>query len=149
MLLLYRCLQSRCHYLDGGCLSSPRWSSLLVAEIYYPDTVLTGADTVNPPRSPVSASQPPSVQDFQVSKFNQQVFACWWKLHITNWFWMWTRPTLALSMSQKIYQSDASLDLSLYVEIEVVLSCRGIFENLVTDSRKYLAVVHCRTCLDS
>lgn len=43
----FRCLQSRCHYLDGGCLSSPRWSSLLVAEIYYPDTVLSGADTVN------------------------------------------------------------------------------------------------------
>lgn len=61
-----RCLQSRCHYLDGGCLSSPRWSSLLVAEIYYPDTILTSGDTVNPPRSPVAASQPPSVQDFQV-----------------------------------------------------------------------------------
>ncbi|XP_044264537.1 uncharacterized protein LOC123011246 [Tribolium madens] len=60
-----RCLQSRCHYLDGGCLSSPRWSSLLVAEIYYPDTVLSNSDTANPPRSPVAASQPPSVQDFQ------------------------------------------------------------------------------------
>lgn len=60
-----RCLQSRCHYLDGGCLSSPRWSSLLVAEIYYPDTVLSSSDTQNPPRSPVTASQPPSVQDFQ------------------------------------------------------------------------------------
>lgn len=62
-----RCLQSRCHYLDGGCLSSPRWSSLLVAEIYYPDAVLNMPDNVNPPRSPVTASQPPSVQDFQVS----------------------------------------------------------------------------------
>ncbi|XP_072388682.1 uncharacterized protein spz6 [Diabrotica undecimpunctata] len=60
-----RCLQARCHYLDGGCLSSPRWSSLLVAEIYYPDTVLSSSDTANPPRSPVAASQPPSVQDFQ------------------------------------------------------------------------------------
>lgn len=60
-----RCLQSRCHYLDGGCLSSPRWSSLLVAEIYYPDTVLSNSDIGNPQRSPVSASQPPSVQDFQ------------------------------------------------------------------------------------
>ncbi|KAF5297906.1 hypothetical protein FQA39_LY11891 [Lamprigera yunnana] len=60
-----RCLQSRCHYLDGGCLSSPRWSSLLVAEIYYPDAILSGADTTYPQRSPVSASQPPSVQDFQ------------------------------------------------------------------------------------
>ncbi|GJQ76762.1 hypothetical protein Trydic_g15604 [Trypoxylus dichotomus] len=60
-----RCLQTRCHYLDGGCLSSPRWSSLLVAEIYYPDTVLSNSDLGNPQRSPVSASQPPSVQDFQ------------------------------------------------------------------------------------
>ncbi|XP_028129715.1 uncharacterized protein LOC114325786 [Diabrotica virgifera virgifera] len=60
-----RCLQARCHYLDGGCLSSPRWSSLLVAEIYYPDTVLSSSDTANPQRSPVAASQPPSVQDFQ------------------------------------------------------------------------------------
>ncbi|XP_050296825.1 uncharacterized protein LOC126736491 [Anthonomus grandis grandis] len=60
-----RCLQSRCHYLDGGCLSSPRWSSLLVAEIYYPDTILSNADQTNPQRSPVAGSQPPSVQDFQ------------------------------------------------------------------------------------
>nr|XP_049706166.1 uncharacterized protein LOC110380667 [Helicoverpa armigera] len=33
-----RCMQSRCHYLDGGCLSSPRWVSLLVAELHYPPT---------------------------------------------------------------------------------------------------------------
>ncbi|XP_041971716.1 uncharacterized protein LOC121727789 [Aricia agestis] len=31
-----RCMQARCHYLDGGCLSSPRWVSLLVAELHYP-----------------------------------------------------------------------------------------------------------------
>ncbi|KAJ8936600.1 hypothetical protein NQ314_012215 [Rhamnusium bicolor] len=60
-----RCLQQRCHYLDGGCLSSPRWSSLLVAEIYYPDTVLSSSDTTNPQRSPVAASQPPQ---FKTSK---------------------------------------------------------------------------------
>ncbi|CAG9568476.1 unnamed protein product [Danaus chrysippus] len=33
-----RCMQSRCHYLEGGCLSSPRWLSLLVAELHYPPT---------------------------------------------------------------------------------------------------------------
>ncbi|KAG5871087.1 hypothetical protein JTB14_007616 [Gonioctena quinquepunctata] len=60
-----RCLQSRCHYLDGGCLSSPRWSSLLVAEIFYPDTLRSNADISTPHRSNVAASQPPSVQDFQ------------------------------------------------------------------------------------
>lgn len=61
-----RCMQARCHYLDGGCLSSPRWSSMLVAEIYYPETVLSAEDTnVQPQRSPVTASTPPPVQDFQ------------------------------------------------------------------------------------
>ncbi|XP_044735497.1 uncharacterized protein LOC123297783 [Chrysoperla carnea] len=61
-----RCLQSRCHYLDGGCLSSPRWSSMLVAEIYYPDTVLSAAETNGQPqRNPVTATTPPPVQDFQ------------------------------------------------------------------------------------
>ena len=25
-------------WLQGSCLASPRWVSLLVAEIYYPDT---------------------------------------------------------------------------------------------------------------
>lgn len=50
-----RCLQARCHYLDGGCLSSPRWVSLLVAEIFYPQT-----DEF----STTSTAAPP-VQDFQ------------------------------------------------------------------------------------
>ncbi|XP_034246919.1 protein enabled [Thrips palmi] len=35
-----RCLQNKCHYMDGACLSSPRWLSMLVAELYYPDAVL-------------------------------------------------------------------------------------------------------------
>nr|XP_023016034.1 uncharacterized protein LOC111505457 [Leptinotarsa decemlineata] len=60
-----RCLQSRCHYLEGGCLSSPRWSSLLVAEIFYPETIRGNVDISTPHRSHVTASQPPSVQDFQ------------------------------------------------------------------------------------
>lgn len=53
-----RCIQARCHYLDGGCLSSPRWVSLLVAEIFYPNA----EDTVPPPST---TTQAPSVQDFQ------------------------------------------------------------------------------------
>ncbi|XP_076259826.1 spaetzle domain-containing protein 6 [Rhynchophorus ferrugineus] len=60
-----RCVQSRCHYLDGGCLSSPRWSSLLVAEINYPDTVLGSNDVKNIQRNPVPASQAPPFQDYQ------------------------------------------------------------------------------------
>ena len=59
--------QSRCHYLDGGCLSSPRWTSLLVAEIFYPDTFLEETKPggrLPGPRDPVAVSPPP-VHDFQ------------------------------------------------------------------------------------
>lgn len=61
------CRQSRCHYLDGGCLSSPRWTSLLVAEIFYPDTFLEENQTAgigSGTRDPVAGSPPP-VHDFQ------------------------------------------------------------------------------------
>jgi len=53
-----RCLQSRCHYLDGGCLSSPRWVSMLVAEIFYPNA----DDYVS---STTTSTTAPPVQDFQ------------------------------------------------------------------------------------
>lgn len=53
-----RCLQSRCHYLDGGCLSSPRWVSLLVAEIFYPNAEDYRTTTT-------SSTTAPPVQDFQ------------------------------------------------------------------------------------
>ncbi|XP_014470847.1 PREDICTED: uncharacterized protein LOC106742433 [Dinoponera quadriceps] len=65
---LTRCMQSRCHYLDGGCLSSPRWTSLLVAEIFYPDTFIeenqSSGPGTGPAREPISGSPPP-VHDFQ------------------------------------------------------------------------------------
>jgi len=32
-----RCKRDTCHFLRGSCLASPRWVSLLVAEIFYPD----------------------------------------------------------------------------------------------------------------
>ncbi|XP_073999656.1 spaetzle domain-containing protein 6 isoform X2 [Rhodnius prolixus] len=35
-----KCLNTKCYYLEGKCLSSPRWVSLLVAEIYYPNGML-------------------------------------------------------------------------------------------------------------
>lgn len=56
-----RCLQARCHYLDGGCLSSPRWVSLLVAEIFYPNT----EDQFGAAQSTTPSTTAPSVQDFQ------------------------------------------------------------------------------------
>ncbi|CAH1725573.1 uncharacterized protein LOC114119106 isoform X1 [Aphis gossypii] len=70
-----KCTQTKCHYIEGGCLSSPRWVSLLVAEVYYPDTYLPSVS--NNRRLPVPPQQqgmyktqsqgdePPSVQDFQ------------------------------------------------------------------------------------
>lgn len=42
-------------HLDGGCLSSPRWLSLLVAEIFYPNTN----------SEEYQASTAPPLQDFQ------------------------------------------------------------------------------------
>jgi hypothetical protein len=31
------CKKSKCDFMDGSCHESPRWVSLLVAEIFYPD----------------------------------------------------------------------------------------------------------------
>ncbi|ODN00841.1 hypothetical protein Ocin01_05847 [Orchesella cincta] len=33
-----KCLKSNCYYMEGSCKTSPRWQSLLVAEMFYPDT---------------------------------------------------------------------------------------------------------------
>ena len=46
-------LQAFC--IDGGCLSSPRWVSMLVAEIFYP----------NSESNEYQASTAPPLQDFQ------------------------------------------------------------------------------------
>lgn len=50
-------------------MSSPRWTSLLVAEIFYPDTFIeenqdSGPATAPGAREPVAGSPPP-VHDFQ------------------------------------------------------------------------------------
>jgi hypothetical protein len=34
-----KCLKSNCYYMEGECKTSPRWQSLLVAELYYPDAI--------------------------------------------------------------------------------------------------------------
>ena len=31
------CVKTKCDFMDGSCHESPRWVSLLVAEIFYPD----------------------------------------------------------------------------------------------------------------
>ncbi|KAJ0171721.1 hypothetical protein K1T71_012484 [Dendrolimus kikuchii] len=61
-----RCMQSRCHYLEGGCLSSPRWVSLLVAELHYPTQMQSIPDYQpylqnrgNQPEQETSTDKPP------------------------------------------------------------------------------------------
>ena len=59
------CSNTKCHYMDGACVSSPRWVSLLVAEIYYPDTLtpINRRPPIN--RSPVMVEDLPPVNNFQ------------------------------------------------------------------------------------
>nr|CAG4636188.1 EOG090X06KU [Eubosmina coregoni] len=37
-----KCLRKKCHFMDGSCLASPRWVSLLVAELFYPHARFPG-----------------------------------------------------------------------------------------------------------
>merc|ERR1719400_2675592 len=62
-----KCLSTKCEYLDGSCLASPRWVSLLVAEIYYPDTYFPGTpgDQPAPGREPIKASPPSDLNQYQ------------------------------------------------------------------------------------
>lgn len=52
-------------------MSTPRWTSILVAEIFYPDTYLPSKTPLQSTwqgqshRNPVSSENPPPVQDFQ------------------------------------------------------------------------------------
>ena len=34
--------RKKCHFMDGSCLASPRWVSLLVAELFYPHARFPG-----------------------------------------------------------------------------------------------------------
>jgi len=55
-----KCLSTKCEYLDGSCLASPRWVSLLVAEIYYPDVSFPNPGTPSQNRNPVKGATPPN-----------------------------------------------------------------------------------------
>ena len=46
-------------------MSSPRWVSMLVAELYYPDSYFPNKGQQWPSRRPVSTEKPPPVYDFQ------------------------------------------------------------------------------------
>ena len=49
-----KCLSNKCQFLQGSCLASPRWVSLLVAEIYYPDTFFPNVS----PDQPIQGRDP-------------------------------------------------------------------------------------------
>jgi len=55
-----KCLSTKCEYLDGSCLASPRWVSLLVAEIYYPDVSFPNPAQPSQNRNPVQGASPPT-----------------------------------------------------------------------------------------
>ncbi|KAK9497986.1 hypothetical protein O3M35_003877 [Rhynocoris fuscipes] len=46
-----KCINTKCYYIDGKCLSSPRWVSLLVSEIFYPDGVMINNTQTTPVKS--------------------------------------------------------------------------------------------------
>lgn len=41
------CVKSRCEFTEGACHEAPRWVSLLVAEIFYPNAVFSSAASSN------------------------------------------------------------------------------------------------------
>lgn len=57
----FRSRSTKCEYLDGSCLASPRWVSLLVAEIYYPEATFPNPATAPQNRNPVQGATPPAV----------------------------------------------------------------------------------------
>merc|ERR1712020_791111 len=82
-----KCLSTKCEYLDGSCLASPRWVSLLVAEIYYPDATFPnpigggggvgGGPSQN--RNPVQGASPPGVS------LMLKYFLEWVSFFLGNW----------------------------------------------------------------
>merc|ERR1719481_498124 len=65
-----KCLSTKCEFLEGSCLASPRWVSLLVAEIYYPDTYFPSlpGSTPAPGRDPIKASPPSDLAQYLLKR---------------------------------------------------------------------------------
>jgi len=63
-----KCLSTKCEFLEGSCLASPRWVSLLVAEIYYPDTYFPGAEEPIVGREPIKASPPSDYNQYLLKR---------------------------------------------------------------------------------
>ena len=66
-----KCLSTKCEFLEGSCLASPRWVSLLVAEIYYPDTYFPGGDQPIQGRDPIKASPPSDFNQYLLKRSGQ------------------------------------------------------------------------------
>merc|ERR1739844_187505 len=67
-----KCLSTKCEFLEGSCLASPRWVSLLVAEIYYPDTYFPNvADQPIQGRDPIKASPPSDFNQYLLKRSGQ------------------------------------------------------------------------------
>ena len=65
LLLFHR--QGQCNFIEGQCLSSPRWISLLVAEIFYPNAYFPTTPIPPRPTTPLPHFDVPvpPVADFQ------------------------------------------------------------------------------------
>lgn len=55
------CLKQKCEFTDGTCHEAPRWVSLLVAEIYYPNAIFgrSGHPTASATGATPSTGEPP------------------------------------------------------------------------------------------
>ncbi|XP_067133055.1 uncharacterized protein spz6 isoform X2 [Centruroides vittatus] len=63
-----KCVRNRCDFMEGVCHESPRWVSLLVAEVFYPNTYFPTSTPFTTSQNPYENEIPP-VEDF--SNFQQ------------------------------------------------------------------------------
>ncbi|XP_076333389.1 spaetzle domain-containing protein 6 [Tachypleus tridentatus] len=59
-----KCVRSHCDFTDGVCHESPRWVSLLVAEIFYPNIYFPTSTPTTPLSSSTYKDGVPPVEDF-------------------------------------------------------------------------------------
>ncbi|XP_013776121.1 uncharacterized protein LOC106460911 [Limulus polyphemus] len=59
-----KCVRSHCDFTDGVCHESPRWVSLLVAEIFYPNIYFPTSTPTTPGSSNTYKDGVPPVEDF-------------------------------------------------------------------------------------
>ncbi|CAG0923034.1 unnamed protein product [Notodromas monacha] len=71
-----KCMNRKCNMLEGSCLAAPRWVSLLVSEMFYPETTASGNQQPQPQQQQqlqASASTPQGLlQQQQQQQIQQQ-----------------------------------------------------------------------------